>query len=201
MDNKRVCGLILTILGVLAISPEITGMTIGTGEVGFGYIIGLLFIISGIVLQMDLEEEVESPSSASQAKKMKERLSFWQSHGVPPEHPGAWIVRYHAFPKSSHPDFGRGLETEKVKSAGFYFTETPEEAKQVVEKMGGYGPGELEVAKVMISKNVYREGPKQGRDFIKESYGDFSFPYEYIPKKKFKVANRLIRKGLIKINA
>jgi len=202
MNLKRAIGLSLILAsGILSWSNLIfTGAVIGVSS-SLSWIVVLMFIV-GIVLiitSKTLDKVTEEAHNAGLHEKQIARLKFMDSHGAYPEDNKAYIMRYHAYPSKWKPDFSHGLDRTKAPS-GFYFAETKSDALDEMESKG-FDKRELDVVEVRISKNVYRQGKRNTRDIIQDSGAIYKGSYEYIPASKYKKANKLISKGLIRIKS
>ena len=203
--QKRVIGLSLIILsGLLALSNiTITGAVIGISKTSFSFISLVIFLVGFVLVLAERGEESKLAEMAGEAHnaanydKYKQRLRFTESHGVPPEDEGAWVTRYHAFVRKWKPDFSHGLNKKKA-PAGFYLASSKKEALEILQGMGHHLK-DLDIAEVKISRNVYRA--ENTRDLIQGAGSDYSTEegYEKIPASKYRKANRLIDRGLIKI--
>jgi len=205
MNKKRFLGFTFVLIGVLLSLSRVvlTGAVIGTPNASFLGLFGSLIFLSGLILiassrsaVSQIEEKVQVPEEVRSIAQ-----SFLRNRKPKKE---VWVIRYHAYPRNAKPTFSRMLEAEKAASGGFYFTETPEDALQAAE-LRGYERKDLKLARVRISRNVYREKNRTSRDIIQYAgSGEFSdeyHPYEFIPSKKFRKANKLIEKGLIRIES
>ena len=173
-------------------SRAITGYVISNSvNQSAGNLIGLILIIGGALffLKSEALEKMINPKSVVQYGKLKEFLRFWEATGISPYKKSAWIERYHAFPKGK---FKGEYLNPKLSREGFYMASTPEEAKEQVElRSGGIDKRLLDVKKIKIAKNVYG-------GIVKTAYTGLG-EADFIPPKKINQANKLIRKGFIKI--
>ena len=215
MNKKRILGILISIIGLTMSLSDIkmTGAVIGLPAEPVIKIAGIIILLIGFAIiaivteqkkkPLKLEEQIESyPQSTAQYNQLKEKYRFWESHGAPPESPKAWITRYHAYPRGSKTTFAESLDSEKA-TGGFFFAKTKSDAIDAAEA-AGYLREDLKVAKIKIAKSIYKEKGVTSRDIIQyrtpsSEYRAEAPDYEYIPRKKYHQANKLIKKGLIVI--
>lgn len=194
---KRGIGLVLIALGLFIIFIQPLSMTgavidISTFMARIWFFVGIITIITGVLLiSQKLEERAESSASY---QRLKDKLKFMQSHwGYSPESKEAWVTMYHGYPKGAERNFSQ-LNYKKAKD-GFYFAPR---MSDVVEFFEGNGieREDIDIVPVKFSKRVF--DPKDKTGIVKEAPA-YAADYYKIPTTRYKQANKLIQKGLIKI--
>ncbi len=178
----------------------ITGAAIGFGILNYIGILGFVLVIVGVfVLTSKKLEGVVSKKERQEARnvanyeKLKKGLKFIESHGAPPEDKRAWITMYHGHAKGAERDFSK-LDS-KLAPDGFYFAPNMSDVIGYFEREG-LDRKDIKIIPVKISKRAY--GPKDKTGIIKEA-PNYDENYFKIPADRYKQANSLIRRGLIKL--
>jgi len=191
MQKKSIAMVLLSIGFVLFLAPiaNITGKAIARESTidSTYYLIGFALTLLGILIGINsIDKSTEySPHSAMQYKRLKEYLNRKASEGKAEE-----IVRYHAYPLDK--GFNKGYLDLSRSKEGFYFSETPEDAKDEVHMRHGTPYSKIGVVKIKIDKSVYSSG------LVKKIFTHRGEADEVKPK-DFPTFNRLMAKGKIRI--
>jgi hypothetical protein len=198
MKKRIILGLSLIVLGLVIffLKPlgSLTGFAIAGNIASVGgvwlYILGFGLMVGGILIfnTATVEERVDAHNILSY-EKQKNDYRFRRSQGTSVEDPKAWVTRYHAYPRDE--GFNKGyIDLSKAKE-GFYFSETPEEAIEQVEGRHMIEPRDISVIVIKIARGVY--SGMVNRVFTGKGVA------EAITSKKIPKANKLISKGLIRL--
>jgi hypothetical protein len=127
-----------------------------------------------------------------------------KKYGPPPEanEKDKWIDLYHAIPLGSRRirRFGRNgklIGTKQFRGGGLHMHDDPE---SVIKEFPSYTRGDLQILKIRISKEVYKDLKMKRRASQLAQKADGEPKQEYVlPNKQIKRANALYQEGYIKL--
>lgn len=205
----KILGFFLIIIGIfiIIIQPfSTTGAVIDLSTsisriwffIGLGMIVISIIIITATATKesrlVRITQEHHESHNATNARRLKQEYEFEEAHGTPSTDPKAWVKMYHGY-VGKKPDFSKGIDKTKSED-GFFFTPSIKETYDALQSMG-FHEQDINIIPIKISKNVY--SPMNKKSIVQEASSPGGEDYFKIPVNKYKKANKLISKGLIKI--